>query len=39
MIDMYMYMLLLEPDQISHAQSMMAKRGLTNHTPRCDKVI
>ena len=32
-----MYMRLLEPDQISHTQSMVAERGLTNwanvHTP------
>ena len=32
-----MYTRLLEPDQISHTQSMVAKRGLTNranvHTP------
>ena len=27
---MYMYMRLLEPDQISHAQSMVAERGRTN---------
>ena len=33
----YIYTWLLEPDQISHTQSMVAKRGLTNrenvHTP------
>ena len=27
----YMYTRLLEPDQISHTQSMVAKRGLTTH--------
>ena len=36
---MYMYMRLLQPDQISHTQR---KRGLTIqanvHTPRCEKV-
>ena len=36
---MYMCTQLLEPDQISHTQSMVAKRGLTNranvHTPTC----
>ena len=26
---LYMYILLLEPDQTSHTQSMVAKRGLT----------
>ena len=34
-----MYTRLLEPDQISHTQSMVAKRGHTNqanvHTPTC----
>ena len=34
----HMYTQLLEPDQISHRQSMVAKRGLTNranvHTPK-----
>ena len=34
-----MYTQLLEPDQISHTQSTVAKRGLTNvHTP-CEKVV
>ena len=29
-----MYTQLLEPDQISHTQSMVAKRGLTNREKR-----
>ena len=40
---LYMYTWLLEPDQISHRQSMVAKRGLTNranvHIPLCEKLV
>ena len=36
-------MRLLEPDQISHTQSLVAKRGLTNqanvHTPVCKSCL
>ena len=39
----YMYTGSLEPDQIAHIQSMVAKRGLTNwvnvHTPCVEKVV